>query len=886
MRTAPTCRLALMLLLACCLAISACVYFNTFYNAKKSFREAEKERRKHEETYADWAFDQAGPELRRQRSPQADQLYDKAVRKASKVLDQYKESDLVDDAMFLIGRAYYWRGEYLNAQESFSDLETFFPSSPYFDQARYWRARCLEEQRSDDQAQSLYRVLFDEAEEKIAIQASLHLAEMAHDREDYVAAIREYRATLAAFPKSAVRAQLWLRLGEALMALEDPARLDEALAAFDEVLQAGPSDDQKYRAQLNSGRTLYAMGAEDEALATYFSLLDEGGFRRFEGRTRLLIGEWYQGRRLLDEALTEYEQVRNDFPQTPSAAMALYRIGLLHLQEYGDTELGREYLEESSRESPGAQGVLLAQEMLGYMRRLEQIQRQIHRADSLYADSLGAVQGPLLWRAEEAPVDTVVVARSLDVLDDLFSACELYRHEIGQADSARAYYEEVIRRFPDSDQLPRAVYSLAWIELQLRGDEEGASPHLLRLMEEFPTSAHANEARRLLGQKAEATAEELAAREFARIETLRLAQPEATEAYIPLLDSLSHAFTGTPSGGQAAFLVANTYENVVGDTVEAEQRYQLLREEFAETRFGKLAQQRGEAREERLIDKLERSLKAVGGQLGPGEQIELLALEPDTLDSVSLARKYIGFAERAQRRGDVELARDFYEQSIDEQVANPRALYQLGNISWEAGYFNDAIEFYRQAMSFDKRNLNLYYRLWRAFAEQGLEDSANYYLREVARRDQNSPQIRFLLERHPDFQGSQDREDLDLEAMIELDLSIPPDELGWKEGDLALSDWPLVRQVVRPVYPAAAEDSAEVLLDVLIDREGRPEQVEVFRGDPPFVENAVAAAYGYSFYPAVRRNGEEIKSWVELAVPFELPQEEGLRPELSRREEP
>lgn len=874
MRTAP-----LVLLLACCLAISACVYFNTFYNAKKSFREAEKERRKHEETYADWAFDQAGPELQQQRSRQADQLYDKAVRKASKVLDQYKESDLVDDAMFLIGRAYYWRGEYLNAQESFGDLETFFPSSPYFDQARYWRARCLEEQRIDGQAQSLYRVLFDEAEEKIAVQAGLHLAEMAHDREDYVAAIREYRATLEAFPKSAGRAQLWLRLGEALMALEDPARLNEALTAFDEVLQADPSDDEKYRAQLNSGRALYAMGAEDEALATYVSLLDEGGFRRFEGRTRLLIGEWYQGRRLLNEALAEYEQVRNDFPQTPSAAMALYRIGLLHLQEYGDTELGREYLEESSRESPGAQGVLLAQEMLGHMHRLERIQRQIHRADSLYADSLGAVQGPLLWRqAEEIPADTMVVARSLEVLDDLFSACELYRHEIGQADSARAYYEEVIRRFPDSDQLPRAVYSLAWIELQLRGDEEGARPHLLRLIEEFPTSAHANEARSLLGQKTEATAEELAARAFARIETLRLAQPEATEAYIPLLDSLSHAFTGTQNGAQAAFLAANIYENVVGDTTAAEQRYQLLREEFAETRFGKLAQQRWEVREERLIDKLERSLKAIGGQLGPGEQIELLALEPDTLDSVSLARKYIGFAERAQRRGDAALARDFYERSIDQQVANPRALYQLGNINWEEGYFNDAVEFYRQALSFNKRNLNLYYRLWRAFTEQGVEDSANYYLREIARRDRNSAQIRFLVEKYPDFQGGQDREDLDIEAMIELDLSIPPDELRWKEGDLALSDWPLVRQVVRPVYPAAAEDSAEVLLDVLIDREGRPEQVEVFRGDPPFVENAVAAAYDYRFYPAVRRNGEEIKSWVELAVPFGLPQEEGEEP--------
>ena len=146
--------------------------------------------------------------------------------------------------------------------------------------------------------------------------------------------------------------------------------------------------------------------------------------------------------------------------------------------------------------------MLLAQEMLGHMRRLEQIQRQIHRADSLYADSLGAVQGPLLWQAAEVPADTVVVARSLDVLDDLFSACELYRDDIGQADSARAYYEEVIRRFPDSDQLPRAVYSLSWIELQMRDDEQTARPHLLRLIEEFPTSAHANEARRLLGAKA------------------------------------------------------------------------------------------------------------------------------------------------------------------------------------------------------------------------------------------------------------------------------------------------------------------------------------------------------------------------------------------------
>ena len=69
----------------------------------------------------------------------------------------------------------------------------------------------------------------------------------------------------------------------------------------------------------------------------------------FEGRTRLLIGQYYHNRRLLAEALSQYEQVRDDFPQSASSSMALYRTGLLHLQEYGDTELANEYLEEANR---------------------------------------------------------------------------------------------------------------------------------------------------------------------------------------------------------------------------------------------------------------------------------------------------------------------------------------------------------------------------------------------------------------------------------------------------------------------------------------------------------------------------------------------------------
>ena len=91
---------------------SGCVYFNTFYNAQKYFRQAEKERRVHEEQHASWELEEGATEAYQVPRPQkADQLYGQAARKASRVLEDYKESELVDDAMFLMGRSFYWRGE-------------------------------------------------------------------------------------------------------------------------------------------------------------------------------------------------------------------------------------------------------------------------------------------------------------------------------------------------------------------------------------------------------------------------------------------------------------------------------------------------------------------------------------------------------------------------------------------------------------------------------------------------------------------------------------------------------------------------------------------------------------------------------------------------------
>ncbi|MFT7693609.1 MAG: tetratricopeptide (TPR) repeat protein [Candidatus Latescibacterota bacterium] len=861
-----------VLIIAVALSSGACVFFNTFYNAQKYFRQAEKDRKAHEKVHAGWELEEGkGIDTYQIPRPQkADQLYDQAARKASRVLEKYKESDLVDDAMFLMGRSFYWRGEYLRAVQAFRDLEINFPASEFYNRARYWRALCLEDQRIYDQAQQLYRTLVDEADEEISAKAGWRLGEMAFAREDYIAAAQEYSTTLDAFSQADIRAGLWLRLGAAILALEDSTRYAEAGEAFEQALEENPDRDQEYRARLNIGKVLYLAGDADGALRVYERLLADGDFRAYEGRTRLLIGQYYQDRRQLERAVSEYEQVRDDFPLSPSSAMALYRTGLLYLQERGDTELAGEYFQETGSEKAGSQGARLAQEMMRHLSRLQNLQERVHYADSLAADSLAGIPGPVLllegWQRPEGSEGEVVVAHSIEVLDNLFTIAEVYRDLAEQPDSSIAYYGEILRRFPQSEQLPRAIYSISWIHMEMLDDRESARHYLDQLIEEFPASAHANEARLLLGHELRVTDDERAAVEFAQIEKLRLQAPEALETYVPLLDSLAIKYMGSPVGAKATYLSAVAYEDLRGDTLEAEQRYAYLEENFRETRYGELAVQRREARADGLVAKLERSLKAVGGVLKPGEYIEVLALEPDTLDTVAIARKYMGFALRAHRRGEIKTARVFYERSLEEQLNNAQGLYLLGNLSWDEGFFKEAIELYRQTLSFAPNHLHTHYRLFGAFLAEAEEDSANFYLRQLLKRDARNPQMRFISEQYPDLNEG---EELEQDEMEELAIAAPEDEIRWAPRDLPLGDFPLVRHVVVPSFPVGAlGDSIEVLVDVLIDKEGQAESVEVFRGEGPFAEAAVQAAYDYEFYPALRRDGKEIKVWVELGIPF------------------
>ncbi len=372
----------------------SCVYFNTYYNAEKYFRQAEKARAEAEAE---------GDNSRNSRGrTQYVTLYDKAVRKASIVLEKFPESDYVDDAMFIAGRALYWQRDYQYAMRSFRDLELNFPESELYDHARLWRGRTLAALGQSADARTLFSELVREGS-PVGDRAGLRLGELASTEGDRRGAIVEYRKTLDAFPDARLAAQLWLRIGLANVDIGSPARLDSAMVAFDRALSSSPPDSVRYRASLSRGRVQHLQGDPAAALRTYQELLTKGSFRVWEGETRILIGRHYRERGLLAEALTQFERVRDDFPLSVVSAMALYETGLLYLQEHGERERSQEYFLEVATEKRGSRADSLANVVLQTCADLDGLIEQIWIADS----TASAILFP--------PPDTLSMADSTDL---------------------------------------------------------------------------------------------------------------------------------------------------------------------------------------------------------------------------------------------------------------------------------------------------------------------------------------------------------------------------------------------------------------------------------------------------------------------------------------
>ena len=456
---------------------SSCAYFNTFYNARQYFEQAEKQR-----------LEKAGESI----PPGAIDAYGKVIDKSQYVIDKYPDSKLVKEALLLIGMSRFHRKEYRIAETVFKQyVETYADN---VDQAEYWLALCKWKLGKPQPALDVLQSMLETATDKNFI-SSIYLskAEINLDIDNSKLAL-EYLVLAAETNKDRdERGQIYYRIAELAYNAED---YEQSLSANTEVVKNSTSKKRKEEANLQIVRIHRLLGNWDTVKDLIKSMLLDETFKTIHGDLDLELVKLYQMDGLMEEAITRIESIKEDYKNSKTSAEAYYIHGEIALYDYWNLDDAKKYFEWVTREYRQSiytsTANLRAKEITKYQESLEeittlddQILLTIAVLDSLIDDSLKSV------REKEVNNSRISIA------SHLYNLGELEAFHFKRQDSSMTHFQRIVDEFTETDYYPKSLFALYYINFST-GDTITAEIYSKRILDELPSSEYADYLRKAL----------------------------------------------------------------------------------------------------------------------------------------------------------------------------------------------------------------------------------------------------------------------------------------------------------------------------------------------------------------------------------------------------
>ncbi len=537
-------KIALLFLALPLLLGSGCVYYNTFFLAKKNYNGAEKLR-----------LMSTSDEL----PANAKSKYDIAVEKSSKVLAYYPESKWVDDALFLLGMCFYRTGEYVKAIRKFDELKEAFPESDYIPEANYWRTLCVYETGEFETALSTLQEMAKGG--SYAERSAFMIAELFYKQEDFISAKDAYLSYVDAYPKGSYWSLAHLRLANIdFVDGNYTACIDEVgLVSEKEVTPA-----EFFGAQMLSGEALTELDSLDAALKHYLALRKNEDFYSRWPEVDLRIGDVHYLMADTTSAIDVWSGVCTDFPRTENAAWGWFKRGDLHL-DFGIIAVAKAEFDSAAAQVSQGKVKELALQKSASIAKLQKFKDLLTSAP----DSL-----------------------DVDVVGTELALAEMFLTELNQPDSALSEYNYIVENYPDDTLAPKAAYGIGWIYAFNKKERAKADSAFASLLKQYPESDYAvGAADYFVGRGAalDSLGVKTVAYYFVRAEELLLTynKIDSAMAYYRLV---SENYPRSRFRPKAIAAMAYIGENITFDYAEAGSLYQFLSDSFPGTDYASFAQ--------------------------------------------------------------------------------------------------------------------------------------------------------------------------------------------------------------------------------------------------------------------------------------------------------
>ena len=264
--------------------------------------------------------------------------FEDAISKSTDILRKHPNSKWVDDAIMIIGKAWFFTLNFVGAEEKFNDILEL--DSPLRDEANFWLARTLIASGAYEEASTHLQTILssEDLNRRWAPRYRLALAELHVQSENWEEAAIELEAGLEEIRDKDLAARAQFLEGQVLEQLE---RYADAVAAYGRVQHHRPFYELSYAAQFNIVRLLADHLDSDEAMRRLRRM--ERDDKNYDHRAQLayLRGRVLIAQGFYNEALSEYDELLYD--PTARGAQVRGRVHYALGTFYRDVRLDYQY---------------------------------------------------------------------------------------------------------------------------------------------------------------------------------------------------------------------------------------------------------------------------------------------------------------------------------------------------------------------------------------------------------------------------------------------------------------------------------------------------------------------------------------------------------------
>ena len=445
-------------------------YFNTFYNAESAFNEGYTIHERAMRNFPDSIVTEPPADARAK--------YDRAIEKAAKVLEVFpKDKKWHDDAVYLLGKAYFYEKETSKAVRRFRELQQQYPQSPFVPESYLYLAKTYITDDNLIKAEetlkfALDRYPFLDKDQKI----SLLLVEIEIRREGKSQAIGRLERVRSSMRSPQQQTDLLLRIVELQMGL---GQFDKAAALLKKAPRTKKDPLQEYRIDRDLVACYEALGSQENALKllagmrsnrqylTYYKeiLYDEGCILERQGKIDEAIDIFKE---IVGTGATDSVAAKLD--TTRIAGKAWFELGQLYQKKKGNFKQAQKYYkfvtERQLQDTPATPTATLR---LAAMKQLQELRSGL----SALRDSAAKRQA------------------------SLYKIGELFYYELEEPDSAyRSFFSLAKDSAADTPFAPKALCAAAGIARKDLKDTARSDSVYALLLARFPGTDYACTAQR------------------------------------------------------------------------------------------------------------------------------------------------------------------------------------------------------------------------------------------------------------------------------------------------------------------------------------------------------------------------------------------------------